>query len=218
MAGAGTIRISSKLRQALDEQLISHVRAHARHPLHIMPRQTDGTQSHVADQEFGQYRVLEDLKVYTISASEAARTGLRHSKREGRILLIRWPSGLLAQVDEHERNGKHVVVRMSTGTMALELEKATKRVRQFTSRGRARGVETRILSVPSIHLVAVWRHWPAKIEKDHFVPVTGNFVGLHRRQPYSRPKIDAVVRQEAARLIIRWYERQHDIIKDQTSR
>ncbi len=166
MARTGSIRISSKLRQALDEQLISHARAHARHPLHITPHQTDGTQSHVVDEDFGRYRVLEDLKVYTISASEAARTGLRHSKCEGRTLLIRWPSGLLAQVDEHERDGKHVVARMSTGTMALELVKATKRVRQFSPRGSARGVETRILSVPSIHLVAVWRHWPARIEKD----------------------------------------------------
>lgn len=185
------------------------MRAHYTHPLHAKLRHAIRTKPPLS-KEFSSYRVLEDFPVYVISAANAARNGLQDAVRDGRMLLIRWPSGLLAQVDVREKEDKHEVARMSTGTMALELAKTAERMRS-SFRTKSHTFQLRILSVPSIHLAALWGHRKAKSNIDRFIPLTENFIGLKRNHPYACRKIDSVIRQESIRLIIKWYERQQPL-------
>ena len=208
MAKANMPRISREVRAILDRELSSHALAHVRH--NLMAQGGSDRSEHAVSK----YRVLENVPTYTLAVAQAARSGLKDPERSGTVLLIQWPNNLLGKVEIHENHGHPTLTRVSTGTLASDLENLLVRLRGGLMRAaRKSAPEIRILGVPAIHLLCLWKHWSKGAGKDSFTPVMLNFIGLHKGRVYSQSHVNAVVQRSAVDLIVKWYDRQQDISK-----
>ena len=203
MAKANIPRISSQVRQILDRELGSHAQGHV-----SLDIKAERGRFHRGEHALKKYRVLESVPTYALTMARAARSGLSGPERSGSTLLIEWFSGLLGKVEIHEKKGQPALTRVSTGVLALDFEKLVRRIRGRSVRRRASAAEIRILAVPGIHLLCLWKHWSKTPGKDQFIPVMLNFIGLRKGKVYSQSHVNRVVRGAAANVIVTWYERQ----------
>lgn len=192
-------RVSREVRKILNQTLDSHAEAHLRHNLMAIG------ESGRPDNRVGKYRISENLPTYVVKLVDAARSGAKDPDRSGSVLLVEWPNKLLAKVELHDKNGHPALTRVSTGTLVSDLKDQIARIR---GSGTSRNSEIRILAVPGIHLLCLWKHRPRATDEDSFVPVMVNFSGLQKGRSYSRTRVSKVARDAATRLILAWYERQ----------
>ncbi len=207
MAKANQQRISSQVRRILNEELGSHAQAHIRHTI-LAESDQKRSRSRLGEHDLDRYRVLESMPTYALTIAEGARSGLKDPERNGFVLLIQWSSGLLGKVEIHEKQGQLALTRVSSGALALQLERLIRRMRGRSGRQSKSAAEIRVFSVPGIHLLCLWKHWLKNPSRDSLTPIMRNFIGLRSGQVYSRSHVNAVVGRAATEVIIAWYERQ----------
>jgi hypothetical protein len=195
------------LRGVLDKELGSHVDAHLRalHLPHIQKASSIPAATKTARGK-ARYTLAAKLPVYTASCGSLARHGLIELKKNGWMLLVHSATGLLAHVEVQKKQKGYVVSRVSTGALPEEVSRAVERARKSTER-RARVTQLRALSIPAMHILAVWVHQPNAVERDTLIPVTANFAGLSRQREYPRRRVDQLLRKHAMAMILHWYDR-----------
>jgi hypothetical protein len=214
MVKANAPRIATRIRNLLKKELASHAQAHNRHQIFAesSPERNEKDFTYGLDR----YQVVESIQAYSLTLANCARTGLVDPERSGSVLLLQWRSGVLGKVEIHEKNGQPALTRVSSGALALELEKLVHRLHDSAARRRKSAAEIRILSVPGIHLLCLWKHLPKSPAKDSFIPIMRNFLGLHRGHRYSVSHVNAVISRAATERIISWYQQQGGSLKSFT--
>jgi len=144
--------------------------------------------------------------VFTSSCGKLARSGIGNPQQAGLVLLIKSLDGKSLYVEVERPSKGPESIRVSTGSVASDLEKAVNRSKASEDSRRKKS-EIRILRISAMHLSAVWRHIPAYPESDRIVPYTANFVGVRKGSAYSLRRADSILRNAAIQTILRWYER-----------
>jgi len=195
--------VQTSLKTLLKSQLEGHAKLH----LHGQPPQahvvSSGRHENSASDAF---RINDKLVVYTASCGAMARGEIQSLKRDGIVVLVTTSSGLAFHVEVGGSDKERSLTRVSSGAIVRDLEKA---IRRASKRSSARGSKSvlQILRVPSMHVSAVWVHHPKKSIADVFVPYTANFATLRPGRTYKLQRIQFLLKKEAIRMILRWYNR-----------
>jgi hypothetical protein len=156
--------------------------------------------------------------VFISSCGELTRSGLGGAEHAGVILLLKSTQGQSLYVEVEHVAKAPEVIRVSSGSITGDMEKAVNRSIMPKDLRRNRS-EVRILRVPAMHLSAVWRHIPAKPNASRVVPYTPNFAGVEKGRAYSARRADSILRNSAIQIILRWYERyEKDLSTSQPTR
>jgi hypothetical protein len=210
-------RVPRKMKQALERELHSHVETHlqADHLEHIKVAHATASRLQQRRAQPRAHRVFASLKIYSADLTPLARAGLSELQPGGWVLLAETGPGLLAKVEIQEREKDFSVSRVTTGAVAADLDRAVRQARKRASRRRTQ--ELRFLSVPAMHIMAVWSHFPKRPLSDTFTPISLNFAGLRQRRTYSRAATEKGLRRHATDLIVHWYERYQRETKQKTT-
>src|SRR5262249_29494589 len=98
------------------------------------------------------------------------------------------------------------VVRVATGALAEQMNLSLQKL--LAPRSRAKKQEIRFLSIPSMHIKALWLHLPRQPQSDLLNVVSMNFAGLKQGRIYSRAAVEKLLSRHATDLILNWYEQQ----------
>lgn len=200
-------KIPRKMKQALERELHSHVETHlqADHFKHIKVAHAAASRLEQERAKPRAHRVLASLKIYSADLAPVAHDGLSKLQLGGWVLLAETGPGLLAKVEVQQQNKEYRIARVTTGAVANDLDRAVRQAQKRASRRRTQ--ELRFLSVPPMHIMAVWSHFPKRPQSDTFTPISLNFAGLRQRRAYSRAATEKALRRHATDLIVHWYER-----------
>lgn len=198
----------SKLKKLLKAQLGGHIGAHIgggelHHARIVDSVRTPGKKISKVSNVF---LVVEKLPVYVGSCRAMARERFQDLNRAGMILLVKSPSGVLFHVEVEGTAKEPKVSRVSSGAIATDLEKSIRNVGKRHTSG-SRDQELRLLRVASLHMSAVWVHYPKKHATDLFVPYTPNFAGLRLGRIYKLHRFELLLKNHATQMILRWYDR-----------
>ncbi len=144
--------------------------------------------------------------VFTASCGELSRSRLGNAQRAGLVLLLKSLDGNSLYVEVERPSKDPESIRVSTGSITGDLEKAFVRS-EASEDSRRKKSEIRILRISAMHLSAVWRHIPANPDADRIVPYTANFGGVKNGRAYSFRRADRILTNSAIQIILRWYER-----------
>ena len=200
-------KIPRKMKQALERELHSHVETHlqADHFKHIKVAHAAASRLEQGRAKPRAHRVFVSLKIYSTDLAPVARAGLRELQPGGWVLLAETGPDLLTKIEVQQRNKEYRVARVTTGAVADDLDRAVHQAQKRASRRRPQ--ELRFLSIPAMHIMAVWAHIPKHPQDDTFTPISLNFAGLRQRRVYSRAATEKALRRHATDLIVHWYER-----------
>ncbi|HEX7287980.1 MAG TPA: hypothetical protein VF532_17465 [Candidatus Angelobacter sp.] len=198
--------VSRKMKQALERELHSHLETHlqADHFAHIRAAKAAVPAKPTWQAKRPAYRILGAMRIYSTTLAPAARAGLSEMQPGGWVLLVQSAGGLLAKVEMQQRDKHHFVARMSTGTVAEDLAAA---IKKEGTASKQKSQELRFLSIPAMHIMAVWLHSSRNPKRDTITPISLNFAGLRPRRTYSRTTAEKALQQHATDLIVHWYER-----------
>ena len=203
-----TSAFSGKLRQAVRQDVGSHLDAHlhAPHFEHIRKIHERANAPGRSRSKAKPHQIWEKLDIYAAILPVAARAGLDQITSEGWILLVESAEGLLTQVEVQKTRGEYGVVRVITGPLADALARAVESAKSRTARKPANAQELRILSVPAMHVFGVWAHNPKRPQKDFFIATMSNFVGLRQQRRYGLAAVRRLLKRHATAMILHWYE------------
>jgi hypothetical protein len=198
----------SALEKLLKAQLGDYVRTHvaASERPHIRVVDSPHAPRRKLSKESNVFFIVEKLPIYAGSCGTMVRGGIRDVKQAGMILLVRSSSGLSLHVELRGLGRQLAVVRVSTGAIATDLEKAIQSTSKRHTR-RSTGAELRVFRIAGMHVSAVWAHRPKKRGTDVFVPYTLNFAGLRLGRTYKLHRIESLMKKHATNMILRWYDR-----------
>lgn len=200
-------KVPRKMQQALERELHSHVKTHlqADHFEHIQAAQAAASRLEQGRAKPRGHRVIASLQIYNADLAPVAHDGLSKVQPGGWVLLADASPGLLAKIEMQQRNKEYSVARVSTGAVANDLDLAVRKAQKPASRRKTQ--ELRFLSIPAMHIMAVWSHFPRDPQSDTLTPISLNFAGLRQRRTYSRLAAEKLLRRHAIDLIVHWYER-----------
>ena len=203
---------SSPLNRALLKRIASRLSGHV--PMHLplaAPRairvleRAKPAPKRSAD-EIHTFLITFAAPIFTSSCGKLASSGIGNPHQAGLVLLIKSLDGDSLYVEvEHLSKGPESI-RVSTGSVTGDLEKAVNRSKPSEDSRRKKS-ELRILRISAMHLSAVWRHIPTNPEADRIVPYTANFAGVRKGSAYSLRRADRILKNAAMEAILRWYER-----------
>ena len=150
-------------------------------------------------------RILAEMTVYSARLGSVAMAGVQDATRTGVIILLDSPPAHTVHIEITDISGSVRVDRVSTGAIAVELEKAISKLRKWKERSRQK-TQLRIFRVPSMHMSALWLHHQSNLSFDKFVPYTANFAQLGVGRMYSNNRFDLLMKKAATASILRWYE------------
>jgi hypothetical protein len=210
MQKSQTSAFSGKLRQAVLQDVGSHLDAHLRaaHFEHIRKIHERATPLGRSRRKAKPHQIRKKLDIYAATLPVAARAGLDQITSEGWILLVESAEGLCTQVEVQKTKGAYGVVRVITGPLADALARAVESAKSHTARKTANAQELRILSVPALHVFGVWAHHPKRPQKDFFIATVSNFVGLRQQRKYGLAAVRRLLKRHATEMILHWYEQQ----------
>src|SRR5260370_17976941 len=203
---------SSPLNRALLKRIASRLSGHV--PMHLplaaarpirVSERAKPAPKRSAD-EIHTFLITFAAPIYTSSCGKLVRSGIGNPHQAGLVLLIKSLDGDSLSVEvEHLSKGPESI-RVSTGSVTGDLEKAVNRSKPSEDSRRKKS-ELRILRISAMHLSAVWRHISTNPEADRIVPYTANSAGARQGSPYSLPRSNLLLKNAAMEAILRWYER-----------
>lgn len=201
------VNVPRKMKQALERELPSHIETHlqADHFEHIQAVQGAAPRLKQGRAKSRSHRVIASLKIFSADLASLAHSALTELQPGGWVLLAEASPGLLAKIEMQQRNKEYSIARVSTGAVADDLGLAVQKAQKRGSQRKTQ--EIRFLSVPAMHIMAVWSHFPRNPQNDTFTPISLNFAGLRQRRTYSRAAAEKLLRRHAIDLIVHWYER-----------
>jgi hypothetical protein len=149
--------------------------------------------------------ILGVFRIFSSGLGPIARSGISEVREGGWVLLALVHPGLLAKIEVQLKGDEYLISRVVTGAVVVELNAALEKLKDRTQKREKE--ELRFLSIPAMHIMALWLHFPYHAQRDLFVPISLNFIGLQQRRTYSRSAIETVLRRHATDLILHWYER-----------
>jgi hypothetical protein len=149
--------------------------------------------------------VLGVFRIFSSGLGPIARSGISELREGGWVLLAVVNPGQLAKIEVQAKGDEYLISRVVTGAVVAELNAALEKLKD--RRQEREKEELRFLSIPAMHVMALWLHFPDHAQRDLFVPISLNFTGLQQKRTYSRSAIETLLRRHATDLILHWYER-----------
>jgi hypothetical protein len=207
MRVSGTVKIPSKIKRALERDLDSHLDAHLQsdHLKYIQAAKKRRAKLDAHKVKADGHRILGLFRIYTSDMTTVARQGLGKLRAGGWVVLAQTERELMAKIEIQPHNKDFRVVRVATGALAEEMNFSLQKLLARQSRQKTQ--ELRFLTLPAMHILALWKHLPTHPERDLLSVVSLNFAGLQQRRIYSRAAVDRLLRRHATVLILQWYER-----------
>jgi hypothetical protein len=207
MSAKNKVRLPTGIRRALAHELDSHLDAHLRsdHLPHIQAAKKRRAKLESKKVKNPEQRIVGLFRIYTCDMATVARQGLSDLHAGGWVVLAQTRPDLLAKIEVQPHNREFRVVRVATGALAEDMNFALQKLIARSSRQKAQ--EFRLLSIPAMHILALWSHSPKHPERDVLSAVSLNFASFKQQRIYSRAAVDKLLRRHAADLILHWYER-----------
>jgi hypothetical protein len=155
--------------------------------------------------EIDTFVVTFQAPIFTSSCGNLARSGIGNLQHAGMILLIKSLDGNALYVEVGHASKDTESIRVSTGSITDDLEKAVTRSKASMESRRTKS-DIRILRISAMHLSSIWRHIPANPKADQIVPYTANFAGVRKGSAYSLRRANGILKKSAIQAILRWYE------------
>lgn len=203
MSVSNQVKIPAKMKRALARELNSHLEAHLQsdHLPYIQAAKKRQSKLEATRVKNDGQRVLGLFRIYSSDMAAIARQGLGKLQAGGWVVLAQTKPGLVAKIEIQPHNKDFRVVRVATGALAEQMDFSLQKL--LARRQRTKQPELRFLSIPSMHIMALWSH---ALKSDFMTIVSLNFAGLKQGRIYSQAAVDRLLRRYATDLILHWYE------------